>query len=58
MPVFALAFAALFVGFEQLMQLNFGTAGVIGCLLLAVGFEAKNVTCSCVGAAVLTMLLV
>lgn len=58
MPVFALALAAVVIGFERLVEWQFGPLGVIGCVLLSVGVKAKNVTCSCIGAVVLTMLIV
>ncbi|GAB2779600.1 hypothetical protein [Streptomyces daliensis] len=58
MPLFALALAAVIVGFEQLIEWHFGVVGVIGLCLLTIGVKARNVTCSCVGAVVLTMLLV
>ncbi|SCK05311.1 hypothetical protein [Streptomyces sp. WMMB 322] len=58
MPVFALALAAAVIGFEQLVEWQFGPVGVIGFVLLSVGVKAKNVTCSCIGAVVLTMLIV
>jgi hypothetical protein len=57
MPLFALVLAGLVVGFEQLVELRFGALGVIGFALLTVGVKAKNVTCSCIGAVVLTMLI-
>ncbi|WP_197351859.1 hypothetical protein [Streptomyces bathyalis] len=58
MPVFALALAAAVIGFEQLVEWQFGAVGVIGFVLLTVGVKAKNITCSCIGAVVLTMLIV
>jgi hypothetical protein len=57
MPVLALAFAVFVVGFEQLVQWRFGAIGLMGFLMLTVGVKARNVTCSCVGAAVLAMLI-
>ncbi|MFG2194715.1 hypothetical protein [Streptomyces sp. NPDC048639] len=57
-PVVALLLAVVVVGFEQLVQWRFGAMGIIGLTMLAVGVKAKNVTCSCIGAVVLTMLLV
>ncbi|MCH6161103.1 hypothetical protein [Streptomyces marispadix] len=58
MPVFALALAAAVIGFERLVEWQFGALGAIGFVLLSVGVKAKNVTCSCIGAVVLTMLIV
>ncbi|WP_171904159.1 hypothetical protein [Streptomyces abyssalis] len=58
MPVFALALAAAVIGLERLVEWQFGALGVIGCVLLSVGVKAKNITCSCIGAVVLTMLIV
>lgn len=56
-PIVALLLAVLVVAFEQLVQWRFGALGVIGLTLLAVGVKARNVTCSCVGAVVLAMLI-
>ncbi|MCF6524174.1 hypothetical protein [Streptomyces sp. JJ36] len=58
MPALAIVFAVFVVGFEQLVESHFGVLGVLGLAFLTVGWHAKNVTCSCVGAAVLTMLFV
>lgn len=57
MPVLALLFAVFVVAFEQLVEWHFGVLGVFALVLLSIGWHAKNVTCSCVGAVVLTMLL-
>lgn len=57
MPALALVFAVFVVGFEQLVESHFGVIGVIGLAFLTVGWHAKNLTCSCMGAVVLTMLL-
>ncbi|HEV7626566.1 MAG TPA: hypothetical protein VGO89_08715 [Streptomyces sp.] len=58
MPLFALALAGLVIGFEQLMEWQFGALGVIGFVMLSVGVKSRNITCSCIGAVVLTMLFV
>jgi len=58
MPLFALLLAGLVIGFERLVEWQFGALGVIGFVLLSVGVKAKNITCSCIGAVVLTMLIV
>ncbi|MGP3926479.1 hypothetical protein [Streptomyces sp. 8N616] len=57
-PVVALLLAVVVIGFEQIVQWRFGAMGIIGLTMLAVGVKAKNVTCSCIGAVVLAMLLV
>jgi hypothetical protein len=57
MPAFAIAMAALVVGFDQLVQTWFGTIGVVGVALVAVGAKSRNITCSCMGAAVLAVLV-
>ncbi|GGO46614.1 hypothetical protein H181DRAFT_04567 [Streptomyces sp. WMMB 714] len=58
MPLYALMLAGAVLGFERLVEWQFGALGVIGFVLLSVGVKAKNITCSCVGAVVLTMLIV
>ncbi|MGW8374189.1 hypothetical protein [Streptomyces sp. ODS28] len=57
MPVCALALAALYAGFEHYVEMRFGAAGIVGCLLLGVGIEARNMQCGVLGAAVLALLL-
>lgn len=57
MPLFALVLAGLVIGFEQLLEWQFGTVGAVGFVLLSVGVKAKNIPCSCIGAVVLAMLL-
>ncbi|MGP3953157.1 hypothetical protein [Streptomyces sp. 7N604] len=57
-PVVALLLAVVVIGFEQIVQWRFGAMGIIGLTMLGVGVKAKNVTCSCIGAVVLAMLLV
>lgn len=58
MPLFALLLAGLVVGFERLVEWQFGALGAIGFVLLSVGVKARNITCSCMGAVVLTLLIV
>lgn len=58
MPALALLFAVFVVAFEELVEWRFGVAGVFAFVLLSIGWHAKNVTCSCVGAVMLTLLLV
>ncbi|MCC3653137.1 MULTISPECIES: hypothetical protein [Streptomyces] len=57
MPAFALFVAVVVVCFEQLVESRFGAVGVVGMLLLSIGVKARNVTCSCVGAVMLALLL-
>ncbi|WP_030545950.1 hypothetical protein [Streptomyces albus] len=57
MPVFALFVAVVVVCSEQLVESRFGAVGVAGMLLLSIGIKARNVTCSCVGAVMLALLL-
>jgi hypothetical protein len=56
-PVVALLLAVIVIGFEQIVQWRFGAMGVVGLTLLAIGVKSRNVTCSCIGAVVLAMLL-
>ncbi|MFG2886602.1 hypothetical protein ACGFYV_30600 [Streptomyces sp. NPDC048297] len=57
MPVLALASALFVVGFEQLVQLRFGAAGIVGLLLFSVGIKAKSPAVSSAGAVLLAVLL-
>ncbi|KNE81031.1 MULTISPECIES: hypothetical protein [Streptomyces] len=57
MPAFALFVAVVVVCFEQLVESRFGAVGVVGMLMLSIGVKARNVTCSCVGAVMLALLL-
>ncbi|NGN64088.1 hypothetical protein G5C51_09250 [Streptomyces sp. A7024] len=57
MPVFGLAMAALVVGFEWFVQASFGPVGVVALVFLAVGLKAGHTACSCVGAAMLAVLV-
>lgn len=58
MPLYALVLAGVAAGFERFVEWQFGALGVFGFVLLSVGVKAENVPCSCIGAAVLTMLIV
>nr|WP_145485807.1 MULTISPECIES: hypothetical protein [Streptomyces] len=57
MPAPALLSATLVLGFEQLVQWKYGTAGALGLLLLTVGLKAKSPAVSSVGAILLAVLL-
>ena len=57
MPAIALVLAVLVIGFEQLVQWHFGALGVVALVMLTIGIKSKNVTCSCLGAVVLALLL-
>ncbi|MEU8570208.1 hypothetical protein AB0C51_17975 [Streptomyces pathocidini] len=56
-PVVAFLFAVAVVGFEQIVQWRFGAMGIVGISLLATGVKARNVTCACIGALVLALLV-
>ncbi|QHC30160.1 hypothetical protein [Streptomyces sp. HF10] len=57
MPAPALLSATLALGFEQLVQWKYGTAGALGLLLFTVGLKAKSPAVSSVGAILLAVLL-
>ncbi|MBD9731152.1 MULTISPECIES: hypothetical protein [unclassified Streptomyces] len=57
MPLIALVLAALAVGFEQVLQWQFGPMGIIAFVALTVGIKAKNNLISGIGAVILVMLL-
>ncbi|MFJ5268033.1 hypothetical protein [Streptomyces sp. NPDC088358] len=57
MPAIALLSALFVVGFDQFVQWQYGTAGVVGLLLLTIGVKAKSPTCSSIGAVVLALLV-
>ncbi|MFF3330232.1 hypothetical protein ACFYWX_11820 [Streptomyces sp. NPDC002888] len=57
MPALALLSAFFIVGFEQIIQVKYGAAGIIGMLLLTVGIKAKSPAVSSVGAVVLALLV-
>ncbi|MBC9716638.1 hypothetical protein H9Y04_29310 [Streptomyces sp. TRM66268-LWL] len=57
MPVIALLGAVFVIGFEQLVQWQYGPMGIVGLLLLTIGIKAKNPTCSSIGAVVLAVMV-
>ncbi|WP_199549931.1 hypothetical protein [Streptomyces sp. N35] len=57
MPVIALLGAVFVIGFEQLVQWQYGPMGIIGLLLLSIGIKAKSPTCSSIGAVMLAVLV-
>ncbi|KAF4407126.1 MULTISPECIES: hypothetical protein [Streptomyces] len=57
MPLLALLAAVAAISFEELIEFHFGVVGVVGLLLVTIGVKAKNLTCGCIGAVVLAMLL-
>ncbi|MEU6380974.1 hypothetical protein [Streptomyces sp. NPDC046909] len=54
---FAIAIAALAIGFEQLVQWKWGPMGIVAFVLLTVGIKAKSTMVGGLGAAILVMLL-
>ncbi|GAA3372809.1 hypothetical protein GCM10020367_29860 [Streptomyces sannanensis] len=56
MPLLALVLSVFSLGFEQLVQWRYGAMGVIGLVLLTIGFKARNSTCIGIGAVVLVLL--
>ncbi|RVU17019.1 hypothetical protein EOT10_35290 [Streptomyces antnestii] len=57
MPVLTLLSAVCVVTFEQLVQWQYGPAGIAGLLLLTIGARTKSPTCSSVGAVLLALML-
>ncbi|PZT69184.1 hypothetical protein DN402_18995 [Streptomyces sp. SW4] len=57
MPVLALVSAIFVVAFEQLVQWQYGGAGIVGLLLLTVGVKAKSPSVSSAGAVLLALLV-
>ncbi|MGW6291255.1 hypothetical protein [Streptomyces sp. NPDC055058] len=57
MHVLALLSAAFVVTFEQLVQWKYGTAGVLGLLLLTIGIKADRPSVSSAGAVLLAVLV-
>ncbi|NBM17698.1 hypothetical protein [Streptomyces sp. GC420] len=57
MPLVALALAAFALGFEQLIQWQFGAMGVVALVMLTLGAKAKHTPTTCAGAVILAMLL-
>ncbi|MEU9189644.1 hypothetical protein AB0D14_34900 [Streptomyces sp. NPDC048484] len=57
MPYIAIVVAALAIGIEQLLQVQYGVTGVIAFVTLAIGIKAKNSVIGGIGAVILVMLL-
>ncbi|MFI6491444.1 hypothetical protein [Streptomyces sp. NPDC050564] len=57
MPVIALLSAVFVVGFEQLVQWQYGPIGIVGLLLLSIGIKAKSPACSSIGAVMLALMV-
>lgn len=57
MPVLALLSAVLVVGFEQLVEWQYGPTGIVGLLLLTIGIKAKSPACSSIGAVALALMV-
>ncbi|MBM7087037.1 hypothetical protein ABZ606_15105 [Streptomyces sp. NPDC012461] len=57
MHVLALLSAVFVVTFEQLVQWKYGTAGILGLLLLTIGIKADRPSVSSAGAVLLAVLV-
>ncbi|MER6674456.1 hypothetical protein [Streptomyces sp. NPDC000983] len=57
MPAIALLAAVLVVGIEQAIEVQYGTTGLVGLLLLTIGIKAKSPAVSSAGAVVLALLV-
>lgn len=57
MPLLALVLATFALGFEQLIQWQFGAMGVVGLAMLTIGLKSKNAACTGIGAVILVLLL-
>ncbi|MEU5511624.1 MULTISPECIES: hypothetical protein [Streptomyces] len=57
MPVLALVPALVVVTVEQLLQWEYGAAGIVGLLLLTVGIRANRPGVSSAGAVLLALLV-
>lgn len=57
MPVLALISAVLVITVEQLVQWQYGAAGVVGLLLLTIGTRANSPGVSSAGAVLLALLV-
>ncbi|MEU0070638.1 hypothetical protein ABZ027_14020 [Streptomyces sp. NPDC006332] len=57
MPLIALAIAALAVGFEQLVQWQLGTMGIVALVALTAGIKSKSIAIGGIGGVILVMLL-
>jgi uncharacterized membrane protein len=55
--VLALLSAVFVVTFEQLVQWKYGTAGILGLLLLTIGIKADRPSVSSAGAVLLAVLV-
>ncbi|MBD0746204.1 hypothetical protein [Streptomyces sp. CBMA152] len=58
MLLITLAFAIFNVGFEQLVQWQFGVMGALALVLLSIGHKGHNHTCTTAGAVILAVLIV
>ncbi|NNN34523.1 hypothetical protein HLK59_30015 [Streptomyces sp. S3(2020)] len=57
MPAFYLLSAILITGLEQTLQWKYGATGIIGLLILTIGFKAKSSALISIGAVVLALLV-
>ncbi|MDT0398558.1 MULTISPECIES: hypothetical protein [Streptomyces] len=57
MPVLALVSAVLVITVEQLVQWQYGAAGIVGLLLLTIGIRANRPGLSSAGAVLLALLV-
>ncbi|MEU0370415.1 hypothetical protein ABZ070_09155 [Streptomyces sp. NPDC006283] len=57
MPLLALVLATFALGFEQLVQWQFGAMGVVGLAMLTIGVKARSATCTAIGSIILVLLL-
>ncbi|MFH8490847.1 hypothetical protein [Streptomyces longisporoflavus] len=57
MDVLTLLETVLALTFEQFAHWRYGTAGLVGVLLLTVGVKVKSHTCSSIGAVVLALMM-
>lgn len=58
MPLIAAAVFALFIGFEQLIEAKNGPLGLLALVILVIGFKAKSLFVTSIGACALAVLLV
>ncbi|MFC4466238.1 hypothetical protein ACFPH6_17175 [Streptomyces xiangluensis] len=57
MPAIAFISAVFVVGFEELVEWQYGPVGILGLLLLSIGIKAKSPACSSIGAVLLAILV-
>ncbi|WP_155058951.1 hypothetical protein [Streptomyces blattellae] len=57
MPALAFISAVFVVGFEQMVQWEYGAAGIVALLLLTIGIKAKSPALSSIGAVMLAVLV-